>query len=772
MAKVRTDVRTAADAVIERAQGRGLIDGVQGVRASTHLHAAVRGTETSAAALELVALTLACRDADPGPPPALESNPENPYLPPNIYAAAQEALAAGSMVPLFGADPSDPFAQVAYSSVQREIAVRNPIYPHMLLDSLRGLFDDPEVAADCMDTLGFTGLEAVEVMEAVRVLAIQRLAVRFDRLLAARDATVPILEAHRTDAVDQASSHSESAAPLDPAAVAVITEMFEAIQDLTTNVAQAAIIDLQAVSEQAGVEPETALAVLSAFTLKATSDLDGVLERFFRGDNPLRTAPIVADAQGRLMLVHDGLALPAVREVLETALKAAGRLAAYERHRGRWVEKTALDLLEGALPGAKIRRSFDYFIPDPTAGVPQTHPADFTKRVEADGLVLLDDVAFIVEVKAVALTAEARGGVVRRLRGKLRDIITEAADQAARLRERIIEDRQLRLGNGQLIDLSGVREIHTIAVGLEDLSGVSTATAMLVNSGVLTPGQVPWTVSLHDLRIICELVDRPSELLLYLRRRTHPETTLKFLAVDELDFYMHFLYHGLYVEPDPRQVAEDLPWTGRPTQAALQRRANQRRELITSLTEPLDAWYQLQLDPTAPVADKPRMPGTPEFLKLVDEVTATSASGWLSTGAILLEGSTSARREFGRYARDLGRLVRQDGRHHSATQLLVDTHGSSFVLAWVCGGRHETPEQTMRMLGGYLAAKKHQLKAPRAALMLFDSSGRELIQLQFDNREPGPDPALDAAAARLLPPTARRKVPTRSAAAKRKRRRR
>ena len=771
VAKVRADVRTAADAIIERAQGHGLIDVVQGARASAHLYAAVHETEVSAAALELVALTLACRDAQPGPAPEIESIPENPYLPPHIYAAAQEALATGSMVPLFDADPSDPFAQIAYFSVQREIAMRNPVYPHMLLDSLRELFNDPEVATDCMHTFGFTGLQAVEVMEAVRVLAIQRLAVRFDRLLEARDATVPILETHRSNA-DHPSSHSESATPPDPAAVAVMTEMFEALQDITTSVAQAAIIDLEAVSEQAGVESETAQAVLSAFTLEATSDLDGALERFFRGDNPLRTAPIVADAEGRLMLVHDGLALPAVREVLETGLKAAGRLTAYERYRGRWVEKAALDLLEGALPGAEIYRSFDYFIPDPTADVPQMRPADYTKRVEADGLILLDDVAFIIEVKAVALTAEARGGVVRRLRGKLRDIITKAVDQATRLRERIIEDRQLRLGDGRMIELSGVREIHTIAVGLEDLSGVSTATAILVHSGVLTSGHIPWTVSLHDLRIICELVDRPSEFLVYMRRRTHPETTLKFLAVDELDLYMHFLYHGLYVEPDPRQIADNLPWTGQPTEAALLRRANQRRELIDSMTEPLDAWYQSQLDPTAPPADKPRMPGTPEFLKLVDEVTATSAPGWLSTTAILLEGSTSARHKLGRYARDLGRLVKQDDRHHSATQLLVDTHGSSFVLAWVCLGRNESPEQRVKALSRYLGAKKHQVKAPRAAIMLFDSSGRELLQLQFDDREPGPDSVLDAAAARLLPPTASRRVPTRSATARKKRRRR
>ena len=38
---------------------------------------------------------------------------------------------------------------------------------------------------------------------------------------------------------------------------------------------------------------------------------------------------------------------------------------------------------------------------------------------------MIDDVALIIEVKAVALTAEARGGVARRLRGKLRDIVTK-----------------------------------------------------------------------------------------------------------------------------------------------------------------------------------------------------------------------------------------------------------------------------------------------------------------------------------------------------------
>src|SRR5206468_2531708 len=114
----------------------------------------------------------------------------------------------------------------------------------------------------------------------------------------------------------------------------------------------------------------------------------------------------------------------AVREVIETRLKAANRWNAYKRHRGDWVENTAIDLLAGALPGTKVLRGFNYFVPDPNAATPQTEPDKFTKRVEGDGLIIVDDVALIIEVKSVALTAEARGGVARRLRGKLRDIVT------------------------------------------------------------------------------------------------------------------------------------------------------------------------------------------------------------------------------------------------------------------------------------------------------------------------------------------------------------
>jgi len=721
----RADLRSAADDVVRLACGVDLIKVVSAVYVTMIMESAVGGDQPWAALLELIALVLVWRDSSSSD--AAEAS-QSEFMPPRIEAAARRAFAAGSMIQMFDMPPSDPASAIVFYSVQREVTLRNPVYPHMLLDTLRGLFSDPAVDVDGRLVLGFTGLEAVNVMEAVRSLLIEELERRFRRMEAARDASVPQLQAWRHDDADASQAPDELRTAM--------REAFEALEGLTTDIAQATMIDPNAVAQRTGYEASTVRAVLDAFTLTDLGDLDESLDRFFHGDNPLRTAPIVSDAQGRLMLIHDALALPAVREVIETRLKAAGRQDAYQHHRGEWVENAAIDLLASALQGAKVFRSFNYFVPDPAAATQQTHPRDFTKRVEADGLILIDDVALVMEVKSVALTAEARGGVANRLRQKLQGIVTDAAKQADRLRERIVMDKRIRLDDDEWIDVSGVREIHTIAVGLEDLSGVTTATAMLVAAGILSPDNIPWTVSVHDLRIVVELLDRPSELLLYLRRRTQPAATLKYRAIDELDLFLLFLDRGLYVEPDPHQLAQAIPWSGPPSRADLRRFAEQEAGIVDSHTGPLDAWYESQLDPDRPQTDKPQLAADERLLELVDQITQTDAPGWLATTTWLLEGSGDAQRKMGRYATKLARMVRQDGEGHSLTHLMGEPSGKHVLLVWICLGRRESVDQAASRSLRYLRAKKHQMGAYQAACMLFDRSGKHLLRLLYDNRPP------------------------------------
>lgn len=613
-AAVRADLRELADDIIRLACGLDLIKVVSSVRVGMIMSHSTTGVEPSAAALELIALALTCRDSAPSED-RVEPR-ESRFMPPHLDAVAREVLSVGSLIALFETPASDPEHTVLFHSVQREINLRNPVYPEMLLETLLGLFSDPAVNDDCRAVLGFSGLEAVNVMEAVRSLTVSGLEQRFSHMDAARDASLPHLESlHR-------AGRDPTEDP-DPVLISAVQEVVNAVHELTANISQATVIDPGAVAARTGYEPSVVEAVLDVFTFTESLEMGEMFQRFFRGDNPLRTAPIVSDPQGRRMVVHDGLALPAVREVIETRLKAANRNAAYEKYRGDWVEKAAIDLLEKALLGGRVFRAFNYFVPDPRAAVPQVEPREFTKRVEGDGLIVIDDIALIVEVKSVALTAEARGGVVRRLRGKLRDIVTNAANQAARLRERIITDKRIRLDDDQWIDVSGVREIHTVAVGLEDLSGVTTATPALIAAGVLKQENIPWTVSLHDLRIVCEILDRPSELVLYLRRRTQPETTWKYRAVDELDLFLLFLKGAFYFEPDPRQLAEALPWSALPSTGDMRRYTNQHPQLVSSQTRPLDDWYEAKRGPDARTADKPRFVGDQRLLRLVDMIAAT-----------------------------------------------------------------------------------------------------------------------------------------------------
>jgi len=256
-------------------------------------------------------------------------------------------------------------------------------------------------------------------------------------------------------------------------------------------------------------------------------------------------------------------------------------------------------------------------------------------------------------------------------------------------------------------------------------------------------------VSVHDLRIVTDLLDRPSELLLYLRRRTHPEATVKYRAVDELDLFLLFLKRGLYVEPDPRQVAQALSWAGPPSPGDLRRYEAQLPEIVDSYTEPMDAWYDSQLRTGAPPADKPRLKADEQLLKLVDQVIATGVPGWLATSTWLLGGDTKVQRKMGRHAADLAKRVRTDRRRHTATHLIGDPSGKHVLLVWACLGRDEGVDAAASLLMRYLSAKKHQAAAYQAACMVFDPSGKRLLRLLYDNRLAGPDRDLDKEVTRL-----------------------
>lgn len=529
--------------------------------------------------------------------------------------------------------------------------------------------------------------------------------------------------------------------------------------------AECAVFADESIAEHAEVDVEIVRRVRALFTtpMVASPAGDAAVD-FFQGLSTLRTRPLVGDPGGTSVVVHGALPIPAIRERVEEALRADQKAwDLYSKHRGTYLEHSSCALVAEHLPGSVQHLGLEYFVPGSDI---ELAPERYSKLVEGDALLIADDVAVVIESKAVALRPGARTGDALRLRQDLRRIVSDAADQSDRMRRRILDDGGLRLRDSTWLDLSHVREVLTIAVSLEDLSGIATVTSELVSAGLLNDSTLPWTVSLHDLRIVSELVDRPAELLLYLRRRTEPDITRRFHAIDELDFFLHFLAAQFFAEPDPERMHRELPLLGTPRVRDLRRYRDQPLEMLTSRTDALDAWYFHELGIRTAPAPKPRMNANPNLLRLIDEITARFEPGWFAMTATLLDGNTATQNHWARHGPHLAAKTRADGRRHAVTVPGGTRRGNSFLMVWATAPLGGDPSAEGDRIREYLTAKKHQMKLDRGFAMLFDNRSGILMATFYDNRVPGPDPDLDAVIAtsdlrspdsfRTTPPPARK----------------
>jgi len=631
-------------------------------------------------------------------------------------------------------DPNDTMSIVSMLIQSSEIWIRNTSYPEMAgatnLDLLDG---DPIVRSALVSELHFDAHDALAVLDACHDLQMEVLNRRAATMV---QTTMAVSEADETD-------HD-----LVQRAKDGFFAMFEPqVDDASVSVSD--------VIERTGIGPARVRAVIARFklVLDSTSVVDAV-DAFATGNNPMRRTPLVDAGDDRVLLPHNALNAPAVRENIEAHLKTSPVWDRYAKHRGNLLEERTRSALDRLLPGAIHRAAFDYFVPATEAEAEMADPAKYTKRVEGDHLLVIDDVAIIVEDKAVALSALSRGGKKPRIRTDLIGIVTNAADQARRLRERIEKDQGLRVGGEGWVDLSQIREIHTIAVSLDDLSTVLTATRNLIEAGLVRKDNIPWTVSLHDLELIAELVDRPSEFLLYLRRRRDPRVTEFFSASDELDLFLRFYESGLWVEPDPRAVRKAFPFLPPASTAELKRYRLQKKEFVTSRTDALDRWFYSTRGVITGDAPKPTMSLAP-VASIVDELHAQKVTGWLSVGATLLSLSVDGQRNFHRRASDLLSNPSQSAIGRTMTVPLAGAvdQAAGWVFIWATRPWQQDPEHAETKIRNYLRVKKHQLGIPRGVAFMFDEPTRKLVGAYYDGHVGPLDPSLVPLLDRLQPPS-------------------
>lgn len=177
------------------------------------------------------------------------------------------------------------------------------------------------------------------------------------------------------------------------------------------------------------------------------------------------------------------------------------------------------------------------------------------KQGEVDGVVTFDDNCLIIEAKAHGFSAAARRGAPRFIEDVALSI-GNSYDQAARL-NRELERRDFvemsdEKGNPVLrLERSHFQKVFLISVTFEALPIVATKLPSVKQLGFIPGREWPSSVCLDDLRVVVEILDRPSLFLHYLIRRVRINDLPKVHARDELDYLMNYVYQGLFFETDP-----------------------------------------------------------------------------------------------------------------------------------------------------------------------------------------------------------------------------
>ncbi len=285
-------------------------------------------------------------------------------------------------------------------------------------------------------------------------------------------------------------------------------------------VRQAATVSADEVcAESVNLPPQRVEAMLGELSIPV-----GSLElRAYTGlfdESPLVERPFL-EFGGRYLLAVPGMVLRDAVALLEDRFMRGK--AGFSKSRARTLDVLAVEYLASMLPGAAA----------------YTHL--FYEGVELDGLVLFEDVAFVVEGKGSSLSVQGHRGDVRRLVSDIRDAVACAWEQGARARAFILGGEAVfrdEAGTEVVRTQRGsIKEVFIVNPTLHELGGHAPQLARLRAQGLFPDRELPWSVYINDLRVISETSDNAAVFLHYLVWRARLPLGEGVVVSDELDLW-------------------------------------------------------------------------------------------------------------------------------------------------------------------------------------------------------------------------------------------
>lgn len=415
-------------------------------------------------------------------------------------------LASTTYLSTPGDGDSPSFAAIRRRFVSAAKLVRNQAFDFQEIATFRGLFGDGEIP-QVLSRLGLPGAKQVlDVVEAMR----DQIQTAFDTALLA--------------VADGSSRH---VAP-----------------DVIDKLASDMVLDGEGLARASQVTTSEVAQTLDLLRLPSSTaipDVDG-------NTQVARLHPLVGVSSGDMCPIPQNL-LPALRIRFEDQIKSSGEISAWESyndHRASWVEQQGVSGIASFL-GADVAET----------NVPLMRGK---QRVgEIDGLVVLENVAIVLEAKSAGLRALAYQDDPDVLKDNIRDLFEKAGRQLTRAEEALRESpERLVSADGTPLGLrrGQITEVHRVSLTLEDASFVAPVIWALQDERVLDPSvPVPWAVSVHQLQTICRILEWSAQLIDWLRERKRFAEQRIVSAVDELDLFMAHLSNSLNLDyPDASNV--------------------------------------------------------------------------------------------------------------------------------------------------------------------------------------------------------------------------
>jgi SEC-C motif/Nuclease-related domain len=389
---------------------------------------------------------------------------------------------------------------------------------------------------------------------------------------------------------------------------------------------------LDEIASEANIVPETASAVLSAFTAPeppTNASFASLGDFNIANALPIQRSPsgdyVSLQTYGVVEALYDSpfYWMAADKSYKDTAFA----------HRGAFTESFVARRLSAVFGSDKVYRSV-------------TIISKGSRVSEIDVLVLFADRAIVIQCKSKKLTLEARKGNDLQLRDDFKKSVHDAYDQA-HLCSKSLGNPDLEFvgDDGSKINVPPLREIYPICVISDHYPALTVQAREFLKYETDETIQPPLVADVFLIDVLAEMLPSPLRLLSYVNRRVNYSDRIN--SVNELTILAYHLRQNLWIDDKT-----DMVMLGDELAIDLDTAMTVRREGIEGATTPSGILTRLN--------------GT-LVGRMLESIEHSAEAALVDLGLMLLTLSSETLEDINRGLKEIAARTREDGRHHDFT---------------------------------------------------------------------------------------------------------